>query len=90
MALHTVGVGVSFITEDRWGSHGRLQGGIPAMSGYGAAVKDHLPMMKQMIEKRYGRDEKNRKKCLAILEKMAKGKAPKLISIAPYIEETKK
>ena len=94
MAKHGVreglDAGAKLITEDRWGSHGRITNGLPAMKGYGAAVKEHLPMMKKMIEQRYRKDEKNRKKCLAILEAMAKDKAPKLISIAPYIEETKK
>lgn len=82
--------GTNLITEDRWGSHGRITQGVPAMTGYGSAVKEYLPMMKQMIEKRYARDPKNKQKYLSILEAAAKDEAPKLISIAPHIEQPHK
>jgi len=79
--------GANLITEDRWGSHNRIQNGVPAMSGYGSAVREHLPMMKQMIEKRYAKDPANRKKMIEFLENMAEDEPPELISISPQIKE---
>ncbi|MBI1371770.1 MAG: acetylesterase [Phycisphaera sp.] len=78
--------GANLISEERWGSDGRLQGGVPAMAGYGGAVKEVLPMMKEVIEKRYAKDPKNRAKLLGILEKAAGEQTPDLTSIAPYIK----
>ena len=92
MATHGVKEGIvagaKLVSEDRWGSHNRIQNGVPAMAGYGSSIKDHLPMMKQMIEQRYAKDEANRKKMLALLDEIAEANSPqKLVSIAQKIEE---
>lgn len=83
-------VRAELLTEDRWGAHKRLTAGVPAMRGYGAVVKEYLPMMREMIEQRYGkeRNKKTRDKLLEILEKTANDIAPESISIQPYIDES--
>jgi len=93
MAKHGIEEGLEagalFVAEERWGTHGRIGQGVPAMAGYAGAVRDVLPIMKQMIEQRYAKDPKNRQKYLAILEKAASEERPQLKSIAPQIEKVR-
>jgi hypothetical protein len=93
MAKHRIKEGVDagarLVAEDRWGSYNRITRGVPVVAGYGGAVRDVLPMMKQMIEKRYAKDPTSREKYLAILEKAASEEKPPLTSIAPQIEKAR-